>query len=347
MQSHKNNITIASAGGRKTTLIIEEALKQKDKKILITTYTIENTDQIKSYIISQNGFIPDNITVITWFAFLLKDCVRPYQNYILPTQRVESFDFRTIPAPRIKGGRSNPAWYINKGNYIYKDRVSEFICDCNGRCKGSVIKRLEKIYDQIYIDEMQDLVGWDQNLVELLMESTIAVTLVGDPRQATYSTNNSQKNKGKKGKNMMLWINELKDKNKCIVKEKTECFRSNQVICDFADNLYPDLSKTISKNAKITGHDGVFIIKQTEVLSYIETYNPQILRWSKKTDTISLPAINIGASKGLTYERVLIFPTKRMKKYLETSDINDAGDIPKLYVAVTRAKYSVAFVIDG
>lgn len=344
MQSHKNNIIIASAGGRKTTFVTDEALKQKNKKVLITTYTRENLDQINSYLVELNGCIPTNITVLSWYTFLLGDGVRPYQNHLLQEKRVQSIDFESKPSRYI--GKDNEAYFVNRANNIYQDRVSDFICQCNRISKGLIIKRLENVFDHIYIDEMQDLSGWDQDLVELLLDSKLAITLVGDPRQATYSTNNSQKNKAQKGKNITAWIEELSKKDKCSVEERTECFRCNQEICDFADGLYPKLSKTISKNTEKTRHDGIFTIKLKDVLDYKAKHNPKILRWSKSTNTLNLSAINIGISKGRTYDRVLIFPTNPMKQYLKTKDLNKAGDISKLYVAVTRARYSVTFVLD-
>lgn len=346
MPSHKNNIIIASAGGRKTTFIVQEALKRKDKKILITTYTTENYEQICAYFIENNGCVPPNITILSWFTFLLRDGVRPYQSNVLSTRRVESFDYRTSPAPIVTGGRSNSSWYLNKGNYLYKDRVTEFICDCNTRCNGLVVDRLEKIYDIIYIDEMQDLVGWDQELIELLMKSSIELTLVGDPRQATYTTNNSTKNKAQKGKNLVSWIGELTQKGFCTVEERTECYRCNQSICDFADALYPELPVSVSKNSILTGHDGIFTISPEEVAKYVSDYKPKILRWNKNSNTLGLISMNIGLSKGRTFDRVLIFPTGPMKLFLKTKDISKAGDIAKLYVAVTRARYSVTFVVE-
>jgi ATP-dependent DNA helicase UvrD/PcrA len=63
---------------------------------------------------------------------------------------------------------------------------------------------------------------------------------------------------------------------------------------------------------------------------------------------LGLPAINIGMSKGSTYDRVLIFPTKPMLAYLKTGDLAKVGAVEKLYVAVTRARYSAGFVVgDG
>lgn len=344
--SHKNHVVIAAAGGRKTTFIVEEGLKHKDKKILITTYTRENLDQITAYIVERNGCVPSNITILSWFTFLLREGVWPYQNYVLGDRRVESLDFKTVRVPIVKGGKENPAWYLNRGNYLYKDRTSQFVCHCNDLCDGLVIWRLEKIYDLIFIDEMQDLVGWDQEFIESLMDSSIAVTLVGDPRQATYGTNHSSKNKAQKGRHMIKWIEDLVNSGQCDLEERCECFRCNQVICDFADCLYPELPKTKSKNAEETGHDGIFCVKPDQVPDYVATHNPKVLRWNVRSDTFGLPAMNIGTSKGRTFDRVLIFPTNPMKEYLKTKNVSRAGDLSKFYVAITRARYSVAFVVE-
>lgn len=43
----KNRLILAAAGSGKTQYIINEAIKITDAKVLITTYTISNTDEIK------------------------------------------------------------------------------------------------------------------------------------------------------------------------------------------------------------------------------------------------------------------------------------------------------------
>jgi len=107
------------------------------------------------------------------------------------------------------------------------------------------------------------------------------------------------------------------------------------------------MKSSISRNTVATGYDGIFFIKRDEIEAYTESYKPvMILRWSKTADTNGLSALNFGASKGKTFDRVLIFPTSKMKKYFITDKLSDAGDLSKLYVAITRAKYSVTFVID-
>ena len=55
----------------------------------------------------------------------------------------------------------------------------------------------------------------------------------------------------------------------------------------------------------------------------------------------------MGESKGLTFERVLIYPTKPMRDWM----LNNSKELkPKsksqFYVALTRAKYSVGIVFD-
>jgi superfamily I DNA/RNA helicase len=347
MQSNKNRVIIASAGSRKTTHIVESALALQGKKVLITTYTIENLDQINTYLIQKNGVVPQNITVISWFSFLLQDGVRPYQNHLTSTGRIDSICFTDIPDAIKKRFKKRDAnnYFLTSANNIYRDRAADFVCECNDRSGGLVIKRLEKIYDYIFIDEVQDFAGYDFTFLEKLLKSSISIVAVGDPRQGTFSTNNSTKNGRFKKANITEWIDIKKKTGLLDLEYRNECYRCNQAICDFADALFPTLPKTISKNAETTKHDGIFFIKPDETLDYVKMYNPKILRHWVKTETMGLPAINFGSSKGRTFERVLIFPTQPIKNYLKNRDLAKLKDPTKFYVAITRAKHSVAFVV--
>lgn len=338
---NKNQIIIACAGSGKTTFIVDEALKLKDKKVLITTYTNENLDQIKTYLINKAGHVPPNISIVSWFSFLLQDGVRPYQNCLVEGKRIQSIYF---PPKRNLYHRKDD--YVTPARFIYSDKVSEFVFECNKKNKGLVINRIGKIYDYLFIDELQDFASYDLNVLQDFFQSQINTIGVCDPRQATFSTNNASKNKRFRRQNIYAWIKE-QEKNKTItINEKTDCHRCNQMICDFGDQLFPNLPKTISKNMRTTDHDGIFCIPQSNVCDYVKKYTPVIIRYRKDRDTLGFPAINIGLSKGRTYDRVLIFPTKPMCEYLATKDLTKVGDQSKLYVAVTRARYSVTFVVD-
>ncbi len=348
--SDKNKLIISCAGSGKTTDIVEEALKLKDKRVLVITYTNENLDQIKTFLIEKSGCIPANVTVQSWFSFLLQDGVRPYQNYKTEKGRVRSIYYFDVSKDKTLSEKlryikeDNDRHYVTSKNYLYEDKVSQFVYKCDEQSKGLVIKRLENIYDFILIDEAQDLEAWDYDLVGKLFDSSTSITLVGDPRQKILKTHRHLKNNS--FETVFDWLNDKKSGN-YILELKTESLRCNQGICDFADELFPHLPQSVSKNTCSTEHDGIFYILSDEVEVYISTYKPAILRYSKKTDTLGIHAINIGLAKGRTYNRVLIFPTKPMLEYLRTKDISKAGDKSKLYVGVTRAKYSVAFVVDG
>jgi hypothetical protein len=344
MPCSKNKVVIASAGSLKTTYIVEQALGIRDRNVLITTYTNENVSQINSCLIRRAGHVPNHITVLSWYSFLLQDGVRPYQNYMTSRGRINTINFTASPSHfTLKTDIDN--YYLTDGNNMYGDRVSAFICDCDERSSGLVVKRLERAYGHIFIDELQDLAGHDLEFLEKLFRSSISILAVGDPRQATYSTNKSLKNKQFKLGHVVDWVRAREAKQLCSLEVRTDCYRCNQAICDFADALFPDLPKTSSKNCERTGHDGVFYIKKSEVLDYVARHKPTVLRYDRRAKTMNLSALNIGITKGRTYGRVLIFPTKPMRDYINTGDLPAAHNPTKLYVAVTRAKYSVAFVI--
>jgi DNA helicase II / ATP-dependent DNA helicase PcrA len=168
--------------------------------------------------------------------------------------------------------------------------------------------------------------------------------VVGDPRQHTYSTNRSRKNKQYLGHTMMGWLEQRA--GICEIESRSESWRCNQKICDWADAIYPELPKTTSLNQVRTGHDDVVLLAHEDVPVYVEKFNPTVLRWNKRTDTLGLPAMNIGLSKGSTFDRVLIFPTQPMLQYIKSRDPHKLAAREHLYVAVTRARHSVAFVVD-
>ena len=54
----------------------------------------------------------------------------------------------------------------------------------------------EKIFSYVFVDEIQDFVGYDLEVIKKLHEVGCNMTLVGDPRQTTYQ--NSLRAKYKK-----------------------------------------------------------------------------------------------------------------------------------------------------
>lgn len=315
MPSPDNLAVIAAAGSHKTEFVVSSALAaDHTKKVLITTYTNENLAQVYRRIHGKVGCIPSNITLMSWYSFLISHCARPYQHAVLAeVGKIRALNFTYPRSMYIR--KANPhKYYLDDKADMFRDSVSEFACQANEQTKGLVIERLERGFDEVYIDEVQDLVGYDLELLDLLFASSLRVVVVGDPRQHTFATNQGRKNKKYRGAGFIQWLKERA--SSCALEERAISYRCNQPICDFADSLYSSLPPTISANEEVTGHDGVFSIRREEVPAYIERYRPTVLRDSRRANTMGYPAINIGVAKGSTYERVLIFPTVPMTKWV-------------------------------
>ncbi|WP_324195625.1 UvrD-helicase domain-containing protein [Nocardia abscessus] len=318
-------------------------------RILITTYTIENLEQIRLRLVgAAGGSVPPNVTLMSWFTFLLRDCIKPYQNFLTHTNRVKSLNFEVWNNERRRPKTDIDGYYFDSGSNLRVRNAADFAVAINERSGGKPVSRLEELYDHIYIDEVQDLAGYDLELLISLFVSAIRVTMVGDPRQCIYLTSLTSRHKQYRELGMFKWFEEQEKRSRLQITNRNISYRCNQHICDFADALYPELSeyKTVSGNHRVTDHDGVFCIRESQIDSYIEMFDPVRLQYQKSEKTAKYGAVNIGLSKGSTYDRVLIFPTKKMEKYLRTGNVSDAGDRAKLYVAVTRARSSVAFVTE-
>lgn len=337
---------LAAAGSRKTEHIIDSALAiDSSQRVLITTYTNQNQHQILSRIVQKAGIVPANITVLGWFTFLISQCAKPYQRALTGHPLV-------INGLNFKGQRSRYIkktdvrhYYFDKNADMHRDGVSAFVVELNKATGKAVISRLERVYSHVFVDEVQDLVGYDLDVLDLLLASSVTMTLVGDPRQHIIETNVGNRNDKYRGVGMLDWFAERRDT--CEIVVRNESYRCNQDICDFADEIFPALPRTTSIGVETTGHDGVREISRDGVAGYLAQHpNVTILRHSKRSNTLGLPAMNFGIAKGSTFERVLIFPTGAMRKYLKSRVPSDLTEPEKLYVAVTRARWSVTFVID-
>lgn len=352
-----NKLIIAAAGSGKTTYLVNKALEIRDKKILITTFTDANEQEIYKKFIEINGSVPSNVTIRTWFSFLLQHGVRPYQSVIC-SEKITGLLLVTEKSGLKYQGRTGPVYYaetecqkhyLNTDGRIFSDKISKFVCKANELSSGCVIDRLCRIFSYIFIDEVQDLAGYDLEFVKLLSSSNVRLILVGDPRQVTYHTHNEQKyKKYKDGKIEDFIRNECK-KFEIDKASLGTSYRNNEGICRLANKLYSnyDACKWIAQ--PITGHDGIFFVNPGDVDYYLKKYNPMQLRDSaKKTVNLEYKVLNFGISKGLTFDRVLIYPTKPMLDWLldHTKELKPESR-SRLYVALTRAKYSVGIVFDN
>ena len=343
---NNNKLVAAAAGSGKTTFLVEEALKIKDKNVLMTTFTEANEAEIRKKIIQKNKFIPSNITVQTWFSVLLQHGVRPYQGYFF-NQEIKGMNLVRGRSPAYANENDIEKHYFDKRHKIYSDKISKFLLKCNKASDGKVLDRLSRIYHYLFIDEVQDLSGFDLDFLRLLFNSSINTLLVGDPRQGTYSTSNSARNKKYAKSGILDFFRGVSNIEVDDQPLKIN-YRSIPAICGLSNKLFPQHPQAQSGNRRSTDHDGVFLVRQKDVDCYLSRYKPMQLRNRRDVEVKdSARAMNFGECKGLSFKRVLIYPTTPIKKWLKDNDSNLAPvSCSKLYVAITRAEQSVAFVYD-
>ena len=342
-----SDVTIAAAGGGKTTRLAERARAYVLGKVAVVTYTTNNIQEIRKKFFALHPALPVHAEIWSWYRFLLHEMARPYQRALLG-HRIDGLHWIEGRSARFVPRARTTPFFMSQGGQIYSDKIARFILETNAASSGAVIARLEDRFQAIFIDEIQDMAGYDLDLLELILRSKIDLVMVGDHRQATYSTNNAARNGAYSGFSIIKKFREWEKLGLLTLSYARETHRCHQVIATLGDSFYPDEPATISKNEVVTGHDGAFTVSLQSVPAYITTYRPQILRLDRKTPCDGLPALNFGESKGMTFDRVLIYPHGKGRQWLTSGDYDHVmASAAKMYVGITRARHSVAFVFDG
>jgi DNA helicase-2/ATP-dependent DNA helicase PcrA len=345
-----NHLTLAVAGSRKTQGIVDAcAAAATSQRILILTYTTANQMELRRRLAEQAGDRP-NVEVMGWFTFLIGNFVRPFLPYTYRGRRVGGFDFKSPPQQYA----SLDSWnrYFNTESEIRKVHLPQLAHRLEVASSGAGIRRLERVYDRIFVDEVQDLCGYDLEILKLLMASDIPLEMVGDVRQAILATNEREK-KNKKFMFMGIWAWFLAEAKvgRLSITQRSETWRCRPEIAAFADSIFGSgwgFDTTVSRNGRQTSHDGVFLVREADVDAYVSAFHPLGLRYSansaKKFSHLQL--MNFGEAKGLGRERVMIFPTKAISDFLTAGATLAEQQAAKFYVAVTRAEQSVAIVLN-
>jgi len=340
-------VTLAVAGSRKTQGIVEHcAGLPVARRVLALTYTQKNQQELQGRL-AQHAGDHLNIEVIGWFTFLLRHFAKPFLPFMFQGERVRGFNFEGMPH-RLAKGRAR---FLDKGGAVYRSELGRLAFELIVASKGALIRRLEGIYDEILIDEVQDLSSYDWDILDALLISSIEMWMVGDIRQAVLATNQrSTKNKKYAYADAINWFRIREKKGLIEISESTTTWRCHPQIAMFSDLIFdpswgfPD---TVSKNETVTGHDGVFLIRGEHVAAYVSAYSPQSLRHSAASaKSLDLDFMNFKVAKGATFARVLIAPTSPIINFIQSGTKMEPLAASSFYVAVTRAEQSVAIVLD-
>ena len=365
-----NVLCIAGAGSGKTHKVVTESIAEikRGGRVLVVTYTTSNQQELRARFIKLYGRSSESFVVKGLFSFYLEDMIRPYQRAVFE-KRIEGVFFNdSNPHLNPKTRRAilgrqeqladkscNPKHYLTScETKAHTGFLAKLATRIATKTKNAAAIRLSEAYTRVYFDEVQDLVGWDYSVLKSLSKVIkSSITCVGDFRQTVYETSFGHK----APENAAQKIAEFRALG--FIEEPLALNRrSIQPICDIADTVHQGAYEATKSAADPTPgefnhHLGAFIVRQSEALDYIATFNPMVLRWNIRSGTKFLPpdarCYNFGSSKGLGFDRVLILPAASQIDFVlgHPSPFAEGSETAqnKMYVAITRARYSLAFIV--
>lgn len=360
-----NRLVIAAAGSGKTTYLVQQALKIKDQRVLITTYTESNEAEIRQKFFEVAGRVPANVVITTWFSLLITHGVMPFQGAVfdfpvrgmLLVQAQSAIRFTNKAGVKVPWPEDDiPRHFFDGRGRVFSDKLSKLVMRCNAASGGAVIDRLSRVFPHVFVDEVQDLAGYDLDILEALARSPAHLLMVGDPRQVTYLTHNERRLAKYADGGIGDFLRTLPQKLKIEIDEASlnRSHRNSAAICAVSSRLFPGLAATQACECATCrnpppANAGVFILRLSDYAHYLATVRPMQLR-DKVTatgfDPLS-PVMNFGESKGRGFDHVVILPTGPMQKWLvDPGSELAAQSRAKFYVALTRARHSVAVAMD-
>ncbi|HCK0217273.1 TPA: DNA helicase UvrD [Klebsiella oxytoca] len=329
-------VIFAVAGSGKTTLLIDRLTI--NSRTLILTHTINNETHLRSKIISLFGFIPEGIRVMTWFEFLHGFCFRPFLQEHLASRGL------SFSQPLLRIPRTNRLYYQDNSGRIYHRRLAQLLM-ARGMLPD-ICNRLERYYDELLVDEVQDFAGNDFNFLLALCEAEMSVLFAGDFYQHTFDTSRD----GNVNSTLHDDINRYEARFTAagvMVDRDTlsRTWRCSSTVCQFI---------TERLNIRIDAHDlretSIDIVTETEHVAALHADDSVIKLFYSEHHRYGCYSLNWGASKGLDhFQDVCIVMGATHWRLLNRSNLQTLppSSRNKLYVACSRARGNIYFVSEA
>ncbi|NUU34337.1 AAA family ATPase [Pseudomonas sp. C2B4] len=326
-------VIFAVAGSGKTSLIIEKL--NLDQRALIITYTDNNHHHLRNKIIQKFGVIPKNISLMTYFSFLHGFCFRPLMQSQLNTK---GLNFR-LP-PNVQLPLSEIKRFRDASGRLYHNRLAKLL-EVKG-CVPAVLARLERFYDCVYVDEVQDFAGHDFNLLLAMSKAKADMMFVGDFYQHTFDTSRDGAVNSSLHDDMVRYEKRFRDNGITVDKETlNRSWRCGTTVCDFiSTHLRIDIAAHNERESELT-------MVTTQAQADELHANPDIVKlFYQEHHKYGCFSQNWGASKGLDHfnDICVVMGPKIWTQYLG-GRLHES--VPKtrnkLYVACSRAKGGIFF----
>jgi len=320
-------LILAVAGSGKTTKILGAI--SREKRYLIITYANENLRSLEVSLIKKFGLIPSNVTLMSYFSFLYNFCYRPFFAYRLRDNGIVWDIPGTFPA------KSNIRHYVSPGGFLFGNRLAKLIVEHEGVPK--IISRLEKYFDVLLIDEVQDFAGNDFNLLMAITQASMDMEFVGDFFQHTFDTSrdgNIRANLHKRG--VASFVNEFERQGFSInLNSLDRTYRCSPAVCSFITEKLG-----IIINSHRSDDTLVQIIEDQDIARVLFADDEKVKLFYQDHIKYSCNSNNWGKCKGLNgYGDICVVLNKKSEELLKKDRLTDLPDssLNKLYVACSRA----------
>lgn len=319
-------LILAVAGSGKTTYLINRL--STERRALIITYTRTNHCNLQNAIFKRFGSHPKNIHLFTYYTFIYSFCYRP-----LLARKFGANGMNWQPNPQ-RFAKGNDR-FIDKHGRLYSNRIAAFLE--TQQTLTDIKIRVEKYFDDLYIDEVQDFAGHDFNFLKCLSATSVNCLFVGDYYQHTYDTSRDGIINGNLHADETTYIEQF-NRLKLSIDNETlnKSYRCNPEICDFVTKrLGVDIGSHRNGGSSIVAIDS-----QADADPIIE--NQAIVKLFYQAHyKYNCFGKNWGESKGEDcYDDVCVVMNENTWKLYSAGRL---GNLPpttksKLYVAITRTK---------
>ena len=328
-------IILAVAGSGKTTYIVNSL--SLEKRSLLITYTDNNYRNLKNKIIKRFGYFPENITLYRYFPFLYGFCYKPF---LWMETRGRGINWEKPSFDR-RFNSNNKRYYFDSCNRVYHNRMAKYLDNCG--VLEQINQRLEKYFDNLFVDEIQDFAGHDFNFIESIARSNLNLLFVGDFFQHTFDTSRDGNVNKNLYEDLQKFIIKLESMGLTVDRKTLQkSYRCSPTVCDFiSKGLCIAVGSHRQEKTSIQ-----FIDDQAEA-DKIFKCNKTIKLFYQKHYTYECFSRNWGDSKGEDqYTDVCVVLNKTTYEKYQKNKLNELKPQTrnKLYVACSRARNNLYIV---
>ena len=332
------SVVFAVAGSGKTTRIIQQL--NENRRYLLVTYTEANRDNLRRKIIERFGHFPANIALCTYFKFLHGFCYRPF---LRSKKNTKGLTFQPPPTfPRYP--LTNERRFISSGRRLYSNRLAKFIAQTE--TVPLVVARIEKYFDALYVDEVQDFAGHDFNLLLQLVVAKVECQFVGDFYQHTYDTSRDGNVNARLFEDYAAYRAKFKSAGMQVDLESLKTSRRcSKSVCDFiTEKIGIPIQSDSERITNVKFEDDEVAVQK------IYDDSSTVKLFLKEHHKYSCYSENWGASKGVDrYQDVCVVLNPANVKAWKAGSFKHINEETKnkLYVACSRARGNLTFIPES